>query len=161
MQDIINELTSAHWWITVAVASLVLNILASYFVRGLDRFVPRLSARVRSWTGQKSAEFSQEIDRAARDLQFKTFLAARQASLHVAALHNYLLAAVAFYVAGKLKSPVFFSALLWLIGFLFTLAGSVAFGHAMRCKTILDGGEKFAKEYNKRAAAQGQPTGQS
>jgi hypothetical protein len=146
MQDTIHDLASAHWWITVAIASLVLNILASYFVRGLDRVLPKLSARLGSWTGQKAAEFTQDIERASRDIQLMTFLAARQAGLHVAAIHNYILGALLFYAGGKLTSPVFLSTLLWLVGLMFTLAGSGDFGRAMRCRFILDQVQRKTKE---------------
>ena len=149
MQETIRELTSAHWWITVAIASLILNILASYFVRWLDRVVPRFSATLSSWAGRKAEEFTEDIERASRDVHLMTFLAARQAGLHVAALHNYVLGALLFYAAGKLTSPAFLSALLWLIGFLFTLAGSGDFGRAMRCRAILDGSQRKTKESNK------------
>jgi hypothetical protein len=149
MHDAIQDLTSAHWWITVAIASLVLNILAAYFVRGLDRFLPRLSARLGSWTGRKAAEFTQDIDRASKDIQLMTFLAAQQAGLHVAAIHNYVIGALLFYAGVKLTSPAFLSTALWFIGFLFTLAGSSDFGRAMRCKLILDQVQRKTKESNK------------
>jgi len=149
MQDTIHDLTSTHWWITVAVASLVLNILASYFVRGFDRVLPKLSARFDSWKGRKSSEFAQDIDQASGDVQHMTFLAARQASLHIAAVHNYIIGALFFYAGGKLTSPAFLSTLLWLVGLLFTLAGSGDFGRAMRCRFILDQVQRKPKESNK------------
>lgn len=138
MKETIHDLTSSHWWITVAIASLVLNILAAYFVRGFDRVLPKLSARIGSWCGQKTGEFAKDIDRASNDPQLMTFLAARQAGLHIAAIHNYVLGAFLFYLGGKVTSPHFLSMLLWLTAFIFTLAGSGDFGRAMRCKFILD-----------------------
>src|SRR2546422_6034210 len=112
MERIIRDLTSAHWWITVAVASLAFNILAIYCVRGLDRVFPKLSARLRSWAGRKMSEFESDIDRTSQDVQTMTLVAARQAAWHVGALHNYVLGALFFYGSGKWTSPAFVSTLL-------------------------------------------------
>ena len=146
VQDTIHDLTSAHWWITVAIASLILNVLASYMRGGLDRILPKLSARFGSWTELKTKEFQDDIDLTSGDLQRMTFLAARQASCHVAALHSYFMGAVFFYVSHKLTTVGWLSTVLLLVGVVFTVAGSREFGYAMRCKTILDGVRKKNKK---------------
>jgi len=138
MHDTIRDLTSAHWWITVAVASLILNILAAYFVRWLDRLFPNVSKRVFSWTGSKMSDFEKDINRASRDNQLMVFLAARGAGLHVGAIHNYVVGTLFFYTSGKVMSSPILSGVLLVIGFLFTIAGSRDFGGAMRCRFIID-----------------------
>ncbi|MDB6064070.1 MAG: hypothetical protein JWR26_278 [Pedosphaera sp.] len=142
MQDIIKELTSVHWLITVGIASLVLNILASYLVRVLDRILPRFSAFVGKWTGRKVTEFSDDVDRASRDIKVATYIAARQASLHIFALHSYAMGAIFFYVGGKLKSHEFLSISIWVMGFLITMLGSGDLGGALRCRSILNAAQK-------------------
>jgi hypothetical protein len=146
MKDTLLDLTSVHWWITVAVASLLLNVAASYLRGGLDRILPRLSSRFGLWTERKLAGFTHDIDLASRDVSLMTYLAARQAGCHIAAMHQYVLMFLFFYVGGKVKSPVALSTVLLCIGTLFSIAGAWNYGRAMRHKTILDAVEKRARK---------------
>lgn len=116
MKDTLHDLTSVHWWITVAFVSLLLNVLASYLRGGLDRILARLSSRFSLWTQRKVAEFRQDIDVVSHDVSFMAYCAARQAGYHIAAMHHYLLMFLFFYIGAKLKSPVALSTVLLGIG---------------------------------------------
>ena len=134
-----------HWWITVAIASLVLNVAASYLRGGLDRILPRLSSHFKFWTQKKVTGFTNDIDLASGDVSLMTYLAARQAGCHIAAMHHYVLMSLFFYVGGKVKSSAALSTALLCIGGLFSIAGAWNYGRAMRHKTILDAIEKRAR----------------
>jgi hypothetical protein len=157
MQDTLRDLISVHWWITVAIASLVLNVAASYLRGGLDRILPRLSSRFSFWTRKKVTEFTHDIDLASRDVSLMTYLAARQAGCHIAAMHQYVLMFLFFYVGGKVKSSAALSTALLCIGALFSIAGAWNYGRAMRHKTILDAVEKRARTAQPGAPPNGGP----
>jgi hypothetical protein len=145
MQDTLHDLSSVHWWITVAIASLVLNVAASYLRGGLDRILPRLSLRFKLWTQKKATEFTYDIDLASREVSLMTYLAARQAGCQIAAMHYYILMSLFFYVGGRMKSSAAWSTSLLCIGGLLSIAGAWNYGRAMRHKTILDAVEKRAR----------------
>ena len=149
MHDILKDFTSPHWWITVAIAGFLMNVLASYCVRWLDRTIPSLSARMRSWTGQRVAEFSRDVDRASKDFQTMTFLAARQANWQISSLQCYISGSIALFASANVGAYRWISFLLLLIGILFIIAGSGDFGRAMRCRAILDCVEKAWTDTNK------------
>jgi hypothetical protein len=138
MKDTLNDILSVHWWISVAIASLVLNVAASYLRDGLNRALPRLSSRFRSFAHLKTEEFTNDIDRASGDVSLMTYLAARQAGYHIVALHHWALMCLFFYIGGKVKSLPFMSTALFCIGALFSVVAACNFGRAMRCKVVLD-----------------------
>ena len=79
------------------------------------------------------------------------YIAARQTSCHICALHFYLLAFGVYFLAGQFHG--FGSTVFRLLALAFVLAGAGEFGRAMRCKTILEG---VLKGWNLRGPASDQ-----
>jgi len=143
MNETLRDLLSMHWWITVVIASLLLNVAASYMRDALDKLIPRASSWLGRWTDSRIADFEAEIDRAAGDLGVATYFAASQASYHIAALHGYILGGGCIFAGamlgpGSYSSAVWSSLLTWT-GWLFTMFGAADFGRARRCRQVLDG----------------------
>lgn len=138
MKDIISDLTSPTWWVTVIFATIVLNIVSNYVMRGLDRFLPKLAACFRAWFSRKTTEFDRESDQASKSIQTMTFLAARQGSLHIASLQNYLVGFGFFFISGRFSTLYYVHIASWAIGLIFIMFASADAGKAQRCRFTLE-----------------------
>jgi hypothetical protein len=98
MGQIVSDLTSIHWWLTVVVVGIVLNVASAYLKPWIDTQVARFSARRRATIEKEHARRLRIIKKVQADPHEETVQLLREIRSRVNGLSSLMLGLVFFAV---------------------------------------------------------------
>lgn len=67
MEDIVKELSTPVWWVTVVFAGILINVLAAFMLKRLEGILSKISSTFRDKSEQRRAERDQRIEHLRND----------------------------------------------------------------------------------------------
>jgi len=113
MQAFVDNLTSTHWWLSVVVVGVALNLVAAYLKPRLDHWAGRHSARAKERQVARAAKRMDLVERLRESSDERLYLLAEEMRCRLDATHFALLG-IGTAILGTLAIAVTLGAALWL-----------------------------------------------
>ena len=98
MNKLINDISSAYWWVGVVVVGILINIASSYIRKIMESKLSIISVYWRGKQNEKAEKIAQQIEILRSNNELKIIYALRESRYRIRSV-SYLVFAAQFFVA--------------------------------------------------------------
>lgn len=135
MENIVEELSSPVWWVTVVIAGFLINVIAAFVFKKLDNSFSNFSSRFREMSEQRRSERDQRVEHLRNDYKSLYLISLDEIRYRLRMVQGVVLGVFIFvfveFASVRLNIPDIFAVFFLFFSVLSIFVGWISHGKSM------------------------------